>query len=314
MESQSTEKGGFIVAKNAYQTILYDKDKEVPQIAYITLNRPEKNNAISIGPNEVTGEIQEAVRRAQDDDEVKVVIFRGAGRSFSAGFDLSMVYRVYGGAPGVRPPQATRLRIDDEQLMGMPRSVLTCQKVTIAQVHGWCIEAGMYIVESCDIAIAAKNALFAHMGQRLAFGGMPYMPLELLMGHTKKITELLITGRTIGAEEAEQAGIITKAVPTEDLESEVYSLAKAICLLPSDAIAVGKMCRRHAYEAIGLTSMMSGITYHTLGTNLSYKPEERGVVFIRDREETGAKSAFHKLHTAFEAALGRTKYFKSKQP
>jgi len=294
-----------------YRTILYEKDKEVPNIVYITLNRPEKNNAISIGPDEVTGEIQDAVRRADGDEEVKVVIFRGRGRSFSAGFDLSMVYRVYGGAPGVRPHQETRLRIDEEQLMGMPKAVLNCRKVTIAQVHGWCIEAGMYIVESCDIAIAAKDAKFCHRGQRLAFGGMPFIPLELLMGHTKKITELLITGRTITAEEAEQIGIITKAVPPEDLESEVYNLAKAICLLPADAIAVGKMCRRHAFDVAGLTSLMLGIIYHTLGTNLSYRPYEREVVFIRDRERLGAREAFHKLHTAFEEALNRTKYFKS---
>jgi len=294
-----------------YNTILYEKDKEVPQILYITLNRPEKMNAISIGPDKVTGEIQDAIRRADLDDGIKVVVFNGAGKNFSAGFDLSEVYRVYGGAPGVRPHQNVRLRIDEEQLMGMPRAVLGCKKVTIAQIQGWCIEAGMFITESCDIAIAAKDAKFAHRGQRLAFGGMPYMPLELLMGHTKKITELLITGRTIGGEEAESMGIVTKAVPLEDLEAEVYGLAKAISLLPADAIAVGKLCRRHVYEAAGLTSMMSGIVYHTLGTNITYRPEEKKNLFIRDREQMGERDAFHKLHKDVEEALNRTKYFKS---
>lgn len=299
------------MAETSYRTILYDKDKEVPTILYITLNRPEKRNAISIGPEEITGELQDAVCKANGDEQVKVVIFRGAGDHFSAGFDLSMVYRVYGGRPGMRPPQAIRLRIDEDQLYGMPRAVLGCKKVTIAQVHGWCIEAGMWVVESCDIAIATKNAKFAHRGQRLAFGGKPFIPLELLMGHTKKITELLITGRTINGEEAEQAGIVTKAVEPEDLEEEVYNLAKAICLLPSDAIAVGKMCRRHIYDALGLTSIMSGIVYHTLGTNVTYRPEERETVFVRDREQEGAREAFHKLHNAFEEALSKTKYFKS---
>lgn len=299
------------MAKASYRTILYDKNKEVPNIVYITLNRPEKRNAISIGPEEVTGELQDAVRKADDDEQVKVVIFRGAGKHFSAGFDLSMVYRVYGGRPGMRPPQAVRLHTDEEQLYGMPRAVLGCKKVTIAQVHGWCIEAGMWIVESCDIAVAAKNAKFAHRGQRLAFGGKPFMPLELVMGHSKKITELLITGRTISGEEAEHAGIVTKAVEPEDLEEEVYNLAKAICLLPSDAIAMGKMCRRHVYDALGLTNLMVGIVYHTLGTNISYAPDEKESAFIRDREQRGAREAFHKLHNAFEEALSKTKYFKS---
>ncbi len=297
-----------------YNTILCAKDEEVPHIMHITLNRPEKNNAISIGPDEMTGEIQDAVKRIDLDDEVKVVIFKGAGENFSAGFDLSEVYRVYGGAPGVRPHQSVRLLVDEEQVLGLPRGVLGCKKVTIAQIHGWCIEAGMYITESCDISIAANNAKFCHRGQRLAFGGIPYMPLELLMGHTKKITELLITARTISGEEAEQIGIITKAVPPEDLEGEVYGLAKAICLLPTDAIALGKMCRRHVYEAVGLTSLMNSIVYHTLGTNITYRPDEKENLFIRDRESLGEKEAFHKLHEGFEEALNKTKYFKSYRP
>ncbi len=300
------------MAEVKYNTLLYEKDKKVPHILFITLNRPQKNNAISIGPDEITGEIQDAIRRADLDDEVKVVVFRAAGKSFSAGFDLSMVYRVYGGAPGVRPPQGTRLKVDEEQLFGMPRAVLGCKKVTIAQVQGWCIEAGMYISESCDIAIAARNAKFAHRGQRLAFGGIPYMPLEVLGGHNKKITELLITGRTISGAEAEEMGIVTRAVAPEDLEKEVYALAKAICLLPSDAIAIGKMSRKHIYESRGLTSVKDMVVYHTLGTNLSYTAEEReGAVFIRDRERVGEREAFHKLHEAMEQALSETKYFKS---
>jgi len=294
-----------------YNTILYEKDRDVPHIAYITLNRPEKTNAISIGPEEMTGELQDAVRRADLDDEVKVVIFRGAGKNFSGGFDLSEVYRVYGGKPGVHPHQNVRLRVDEEQLFGYPRAILNCKKVTIAQVKGWCIEAGLWIAECCDIAIAANNSKICHRGQRLAFGGIPLMPLELLSGHTKKLTELLITARTIRGKEAEEIGIITKAVPPEDLEQEAYGLAKAICLLPMDAIALGKMARKHAYDAIGLNSLKGGITYHTLGTNLTYRPDEKEALFIRDREKMGEREAFHKLHETTEEALNKTKYFKS---
>ena len=294
-----------------YNTIVYDKDKEQPHMAYITLNRPDKNNAISIGPEAMTGELQDAIRRADVDDEVKVLIFRGAGKNFSAGFDLSEVYRVYGGEPGVRPHQNVRLRIDEEQLLGYPRAILNCKKVTITQVQGWCIEAGLWIAECCDIAIAAENSKICHRGQRLAFGGLPIMPLELLCGHTKKLTELLITARTISGKEAEEIGIMNKAVPPEDLEQEVYGLAKAICLLPMDAIALGKMARKHAYDAIGLTSLKGAITYHTMGTNLTYRPDEKEALFIRDRESMGEREAFHKLHEMAEDALSKTKYFKS---
>ena len=72
-----------------YNTLLYERDKEEPHIAYITLNRPKKNNAISIGPEEMTGELQDVIRRVDLDDEIKVVILRAAGKNFSGGFDLS---------------------------------------------------------------------------------------------------------------------------------------------------------------------------------------------------------------------------------
>ncbi|MBI4308336.1 MAG: enoyl-CoA hydratase/isomerase family protein [Chloroflexi bacterium] len=296
-----------------YKTLLYERDKEEPHIAYVILNRPEKNNAISIGPGEMTDEIQQAMNEASRDDSVKVVIFKGNGRNFSAGFDLSMVFRVYGGKPGVRPAQAKRLQIDYDHIMGMPRGVLNCSKVTIAQIHGWCIEAAIFIVESCDIAVAATNAKFAHRGQRLAFGGMPFMALEMFEGHTKKITELLITGRTVSGKDAEEMGIITHAVPERDLDNEVHNLARAICNLPLDAIVMGKLNRRLVYDATGMNSVLAHVMFHTLGTNLVYAEDEKENVFIRDRERLGHRAAFHKLHDAYEDLLGKTKSFKSYQ-
>ena len=296
--------------KVTYNTILYEQDKEEPHIAYVTLNRPDKTNAISIGPDEMTGELQDAVKRVDFDDQIKVVIFRAAGENFSAGFDLSMVYRVYGGQKGFRPYQGKRLQVDEDHVIGLPKAIFNCKKVTIAQVQGWCIEAGIYLVECCDIAIAASNAKFAHRGQRLAFGGMPF-PNELFAGHVKKQVEMLITGRTVSGREAEEVGIITRAVPQEDLENEVLGLARAICMEPSDALAMGKMCRKHTYDALGINSWMNMIAYHTLSTNLIYRPDEKEAIFIRDREEVGEKEAFHKLHGMMEKALGQTKYFKS---
>ncbi|MBI2908355.1 MAG: enoyl-CoA hydratase/isomerase family protein [Chloroflexi bacterium] len=296
---------------DTYKTILYEKDKEVPGIVYITLNRPEKRNAISIGPGEMTDEVPDALRLAERDGEVKVIVIRGAGAHFCAGFDLSMVYRVYGGSPDYSPPQAVRLQVDEDHIVGLRRAVLYCKKLTITQVHGWCVEAGMFFAQCSDIAVAAKNAMFAHRGQRLAFGGTLSMPYELVMGLTKRIVELLITGRTFSGEEAAEIGIVTRAVEPEILEQEVYNLAKALTLIPSDAVAIGKMSRKQVAESLGLTGLLSQATIHTLATNLKYREEEKKTVFIRDREKMGAKAAFHKLHDEFEEALARTKYFKS---
>jgi len=294
-----------------YKTIIYQKDEADPHIAYITLNRPEKNNAISVGPDAMTGEIKDAVDRVNTDDDIKVVIFKANGKNFSGGFDLSGVYRIYGGSPGVRPPQSKRLQVDFDYMAGLHRSIVFCHKAAIAQVHGWCIEAGMYIVQCSDIAIAAKDAKFAHRGQRLAFGGMPFMPFELFQGHAKKVTEFLMTGRTISGKEAEEIGVITKAVEPEDLEETVYGLAKVLVLLPRDAIVMGKMRRRMSYEIMGGYNYTIHPVFHTLSTNLVYADDEKETLFLRDRESMGEKEAFHKLHNAFEEALDKTKYFKS---
>ncbi|MEJ2740775.1 MAG: enoyl-CoA hydratase/isomerase family protein, partial [Dehalococcoidia bacterium] len=288
------------MSNKKYKTLLYERDKEEPKVIYITLNRPEKNNAISIGEEEMTGEIKDAMWQVNHDDNCNVVVFRGAGKNFCAGFDLSMVYRVYGGDADFKPSERIRLQTDQDQLYGFPQAILDCNKVTIVQCHGWCIEAGLYIVKCADIAVAADTAKFSQRGQRLAFGGLPTLPLELLMGHTKKIIETIITGRTISGNEAEEEGYVTKAVPEADLESEVQNLARAIALLPRDAVVMGKVSRRHMLERLGVTSLKEVITYHTLCTNLKYEQDEKDLMFIRDREGMGEKAAFHKMHEQYE--------------
>jgi len=297
-----------------YKTILFEQDKESPFVWYLTLNRPDKANAISIGPDEMTGEIKDAMARANHDDNVKVVVIRGAGKNYCAGFDLSFVYRVYGGEKGTKPSQRVRLQVDQDELYGFPQAILDCNKVVIVQVHGWAIEAGLYITKCADIVVAAENSKFSQRGQRLAFGGLPTLPLELVMGHTKKINELIITGRTISGKEAEEVGYVTKAVPEEDLESEVHGLASAISVLPRDAIVMGKVARRHMSDRMGLSTLKEVITYHTLSTSITYTEDEKDLMFIKNREGVGHKEAFHKLHEKYEAELDKTKYFQSYDP
>ena len=229
-----------------------------PKVVYVTLNRPDKNNAISIGPDQMTGELIQAFNRANHDDECNVVVVRGAGKNFCAGFDLSMVYRVYGGSPTNKPSQRIRLQVDQDHLFGFPQAILNCNKVIITQVHGWAIEAGLYIVKASDIVVAADNAKFSQRGQRLAFGGLPTLPIELVMGHTKKVMECLLTGRTVSGKEAEEIGYCTKAVPAAILESEVHHLAGAIAVLPRDVVVMGRVARRHMYDRMGLTTLERG--------------------------------------------------------
>jgi enoyl-CoA hydratase len=297
-----------------FKYITYEHDKMYPKVVYITLNRPDKNNAISIGPDQMTGELITAFNRVNHDDDCNVVVVKGAGRSFCAGFDLSMVYRVYGGSPTNKPSQRIRLQIDQDQLFGFPQAILNCNKVIITQVHGWAIEAGLYIVKCSDIVVAADNSKFSQRGQRLAFGGLPTLPLELVMGHTKKVMECLLTGRTVSGKEAEEIGYCTKAVPAAILDEEVHHLAGAIAVLPRDVVVMGRVARRHMYDRMGLTTLKEVITYHTLSVNLKYTADERDLIFIKDREGMGEREAFHKLHEKYDEALEKTQFFKNYVP
>lgn len=298
----------------AFRTIKLERDPDYPYVFNLWLNRPDKMNAISIGPTEMTGELKEAFRIVNQEDTCKVVVVQGAGKNFCAGFDLSFVYRVYGGDPAEKPSQRIRLLVDQYELYGFPQAILDCNKVIITKVHGWAIEAGLYITKASDIIVAADNAKFSQRGQRLAFGGLPTLPLELVMGHTKKVLEILLTGRTISGTEAEEIGYCTKAVPAADLDNEVKHLAGAISVLPRDVIVMGRVARRHMMDRMGLTTLKEVITYHTLSVNLKYTKDERDLMFIREREGKGEKEAFHQMHAKYDEALAKTKFFRNYEP
>ena len=96
--------------------------------------------------------------------------------------------------------------------------------------------------------------------------------------------------------------------------SEVQNLARAIALLPRDAVVMGKVARRHMLDRLGVTCLKEVITYHTLSTSIHYEEDEKNLMFIKDREGMGERAAFHKMHEQYEARLNKTKYFRSYNP
>ncbi|HKZ50547.1 MAG TPA: enoyl-CoA hydratase/isomerase family protein [Dehalococcoidia bacterium] len=273
-----------------YETVLYERQGN---IAHISLNRPERLNAFN---EAMIGELQSALKEAEADDDVKVVILKGSGRAFSAGIDLSIVFLVYGGGTrkdDPKPSQRSRLHWDRLVFHDLLKTILYCWKPTIAQVQGYCIGEAFYVQMACDLTIAAEDAKMGHSEQRLGFAGAhPMIIPEVLLIGQKRMRELSLTGRLITAREAEAWGLINRAVPPEQLEAEVERTAQAVCLLPRDGLAVGKAQTHLAYEALGMTtSFVQGYIGHTLFTNLRW--EEGEYNFIRERREKGAKAAFH---------------------
>jgi enoyl-CoA hydratase len=288
-----------------YKTVIYEKEGS---IARITLNRPEKLNAWDFpGQGGMFDEYHMALTEAEEDDDIKVVIIKGAGRSFSAGHDLTTVGYVYGmgtGKPGERrASQRIRLKVDRRWIDGWQR-LFYFPKVTICQVHGYCIGEGLVQVEMCDIAIAAEDAQLGHTEQRLGFGGAgggDIAHLMLAVG-IKRARELLLTGRLIDGKEAERIGLVAKAVPANKLEEEVESYARAMTLLPRDGIAIGKAFTHLVYDSLGLTnSFISGYIGHSMFTNLRWEPDEYN--FFKERRDKGTKAGFHGRDTRYAGLI-----------
>lgn len=279
----------------SYKFVNYETEKE---IAKITLNKPDKLNVMDFpGDEGIYDNFMSALDQANDDDNIKVVIIKGAGRAFCAGHDLSRIYKVYEEQdkdPGKRrPSQRARLKIDRKWLEGHQK-LLLLPKITIAQVHGSCIGEGSVISEMCDITIVADDAKISHAEQRLGFAGsgLNLIPLYQTVGY-KKARWMLLTGDSINGIEAERIGWATKSVPHEKLEEEVNAMAARLALLPIDGIAIGKVTNHHICDILGFNAgLVQGYLSHTFFTNLRW--EEGEYNFVKKRKEEGVREGIHK--------------------
>ena len=279
----------------SYKFVKYEKEGE---IATITFNKPDKMNSyVIISVGEDFKEVLDAITRAEEDDEIKVIIFKGAGRCFSSGQDLSKVGFVYGFGTkkeDARPSQRIRLNMDKMGISEGYKRFFFCSKLTIAQVHGYALEAGLMIAMLCDFFICSEDCKMGFPGQRIGFAGggeHTFGHLMMTVG-MRRALDLYISGRQIDGIEAERIGLAGKAVPADQLEAEVKRLAKELCLMPRDGIAIGKACRHLFYDRMGLTdSFTYAYITHTMFTNVKHEPGEFN--FFRERREKGAKAAFH---------------------
>jgi enoyl-CoA hydratase len=284
-----------------YKEVIYQREGN---IARITLNRPEKLNTWPFpGQGGLTDDFNAALTEAEEDDDVKVVVIKATGRAFSAGHDLTTVGFVYGmgtGKPGERrPSQRIRLSVDTK-FTGTPKRLFYFPKITIAQVHGICYGEGVIVTCCCDLAVAAEDAQFGHVEQRLGFAGsgIPTIPILIQTVGLKRAIDLLLTGRTLSGREAADIGLVNRAVPPERLEEEVARMAEALCLLPRDGIAIGKAHRHLAYDALGLSDgFTQAYIMHTLFTNLRWEEDEYN--FFKQRRDKGAKAGFHGRDTRY---------------
>jgi len=233
----------------AYETILYEASGP---IATITLNRPEQLNTIV---PEMPDELERAVVEANRDPAVRVIVLRGAGRAFCAGFDFSDDvgrFKPLLSTDGRWDPGRDFIGATSAFVGPVPKfmSLWRSPKPVIAQVHGWCVGGGSDMALCADIVIAAEDAQIGTPYSRVwgcFLTGMWLYRLGLARAKWHALT-----GEPLSGKEAATVELINKAVPFEELEVEVRRCAERLAILPASQLAAMKLIVNQAYENMGL--------------------------------------------------------------
>jgi len=234
-----------------YETILYERDDA---IATITLNRPDRLNTI-VPP--MPDELEHAVVEANRDPEIRVIILRGAGRSFCAGFDFSDDFGHFKdllSTDGHWDPGKDFIGATSSFAGPVPKfmSMWRSPKPVIAQVHGWCVGGGSDMALCADLVIAAEDAQIGTPYSRMWGCYLTGMWLYRL-GLTRAKWHAL-TGEPLSGKEAAAIELINTAVPFEQLEAEVRRVAERLAQLPPSQLAAMKLIVNQAYDNMGLQS------------------------------------------------------------
>jgi enoyl-CoA hydratase len=270
----------------SYETIVYDVHAP---LAAITLNRPDSLNTI-VPP--MPDEFEDAVNRATADSDVKVIILRGAGRAFCAGYDFSGGFHHWDEGlttdgkwdPGKDFAMATSPTFSPTLKF---MSVWRTPKPVIAQVHGWCVGGGSDTALCADIIIASDDAQIGTPYSRMWGAYLSGMWIYRL-GLTS-VKWHALTGRPLSGADAAEAGLINVAVPFERLEREVLATAEQLASMPASQLAAMKLVVNQAYENMGLAStqtigpILDGLMRNT--------PDAHGFIEVAERNGVGAAIA-----------------------
>ena len=227
-----------------YETIIYEKAN---RIARITLNRPDKLNALSL---ELRNEVADAIIKSGEDKDVSVIIIKGAGRAFSSGYDIGQANDA---GSYISMGATTREDIDNmmSTIVARWNTIWNSRKPVIAQVHGYCLAGGTDLALHCDLVVCAEDVQFGYPPVR-AMGSPPTHMWTYLIG-PQRAKYMLLTGNSIDGKAAEKIGLVWKAVPADKLEEEVNTLAEQIARIPYGLLAVNKNIVNKTMEIMGRT-------------------------------------------------------------
>ncbi len=262
-------------------SVLYEVDG---RLARITLNRPEKLNAID---ETMPGALAAAVEEAGDDDRVHAIVLSGAGRAFCSGYDLERF------AEEPRPTLGSQempwdpvvdyrwMRRATEDFMSLWRSL----KPVICKAHGFAVGGGSDIALCADIVVAADDAKIGYPPARA--WGCPTTAMWVYRVGVERAKRMLLTGDLVDGREAAAMGLVLESVPAADLDERVERLAERMASIATNQLAMQKLVCNQAIEAMGLAetqrlaTLFDGVARHT--------PE--GVAFKQRAEEAGFQRA-----------------------
>jgi trans-feruloyl-CoA hydratase/vanillin synthase len=201
-----------------WKTVRVDLDEG---IAWVTLNRPEKRNAMNPAMNTEMREVLEALEL---DEAAKVLVLTGVGESWSAGMDLKEYFREVDKAPEI-----VQERIRRDASTWQWKLLRMYSKPTIAMVNGWCFGGAFSPLVACDLAIASEAAVFglSEINWGIPPGNLVSKALADTIGHRKAL-EYIMTGETFTGKQAAEMGLVNKAVPLEALREETRTLARKL--------------------------------------------------------------------------------------
>ncbi len=208
-------------------TILYQVDGAV---ARVTLNRPEKRNALN---EALIAGLKNALRQANEDAAVRVVVISGAGRDFCSGADLSFLQKIAEGSVAENTDDARSLL----ELFALMRQI---QIPVVAAVRGKALAGGCGLASACDIVLASADAQFGYPEVKIGF--VPAMVMAILRRNVseKRAFELITRGAEIGAEEAKQLGLVNQVFADEDFDAEVTTYVRGFEKMSKSAVALTK--------------------------------------------------------------------------
>lgn len=251
--------------------------------ALLTLNRPEKMNALS---GDLIAELRDAIERAEADDDVRVIVLTGAGDSaFSAGYDIEPE-----GDDENPVPTVDSLLDTFEDSTVHVHAIWDCNKPVIAAVNGYCLAGGSDIAMTCDMVIASEDSEFGYPGLRMA--GVPPTLIYPFVMNLHEAKEMLFSGKVVDAERARELGMVNRVVPGDELLDTVMDEVAEIRKMPGNNVRILKHVVNGVAEMQGAKPMFK---YSELLDALGHHTEY-GKEYYRIAESEGIEAALEYMN------------------